>query len=258
MTAPERLRAPQLDERLAVMNDLAASGDADAVTVGALVECLAHQSKAIQRRAAETLKALAARGVAVRDVLLQALQAAAPAQRWGAAYALSLLGAPPAEVLPVLLECLGADDGDVRWAAAAILVPMREPGLDSTLCSVLRSGSARQRKMAAYCLRDRATRLPTIEQAMLEATGDPEPGVRMAAISALARVSAEPTVAAQRLVAMFHDPDAGVRRAAAAALGALGYRSDAVLAALRAATDSADLSLQRAAGRSLRRLGSAA
>ena len=255
MNVGQRLRSATLQDRVAAMDELAAGGDADAQTLDALVECLGDERKQIQRRAAEVLTALSARGVAVRAVLLGSLQSSVPIQRWGAAYALSLLGTPPPQSQAALLECLGVDDGDVRWAAAAILLRMDDqPGMIAALQGLLRGGDAAQRKMAAYCLRDLGARLPTVEQVLLDATNDQQPGVRMAAMSGLTRLGTDRAVVSQRLTVMLQDHDAGVRRAAAAALGTLGDRSDAVLAALRVAFDSPDASLKRAAARSLRLL----
>jgi HEAT repeat protein len=252
---PERLASTDPSECLAAIDTAVAQASATADVLRALAECLGSRHKLIQRRAAQAFASLSASGVAVRDVLLATLLSRAQQQRWGAAYALSLLSAPPWEALPVLLECLGIDDGDVRWAAADILVRMRVEGDALDELRVLSStGTAVQRKMAAYCLRDLGTRLPAVEQTLLAAVEDADPGVRMAAMSALARLSSDRVAVAQRLVRLLGDPDPGVRRAAAATLGAVGQRSDTVLTALRAAAASPDRSLRRAAERSLRRL----
>jgi HEAT repeat protein len=255
VSLPRRLTSADASERLRAIDAVVADGRAAADVLSALAECLASRNKLIQRRAAQAFAALSAGGVAVQDILVATLLSPAQHQRWGAVYALSLLGPPPRDTLPVLLECLAVDDGDVRWAAADILVHMPVAGevLDA-LRVLLRTGTAAQRKMAAYCLRDLDVRLPLVEQTMLAALDDADAGVRMAGMSALVRLSSDRAVLAQRLVRLIQDRDPGVRRAAAAALGAAGYRSDGVLTALRAAAADADPSLRRAAERSLRQL----
>src|SRR5437870_453881 len=149
-----RLRSASADDRVAAIAELG-RGDTGAAELEALAQCLGHDRKLVQRRAAEAFAALDRRGTPVRAVLAAALRSTAARQRWGAAYALSLLGAPPRETLPVLLETLGEDDGDMRWAAARIVVRMRdEPELVGMLAELAVRGRGSQRKMALYCLRD--------------------------------------------------------------------------------------------------------
>lgn len=241
--------------RLAALAAIIERGGADPGELRAIAACLGDEKKIVQRRASEVLAALDQQGVGVRDLLVAMLQSATAAQRWGAAFALSLLGTPPAEALPVLLESLGDEDGDVRWAAANILVRVRSvPSLADALSALLRTGTAAQRKMAAYCLRDLDARGATVEAALLGALDDADAAVRIAAMSSLARLAHDRAAAAQRLIGMLDDADAGVRRAAAAVLGSLGERAQSVISALRAIAASPDASLQRAAQRSLRLL----
>ena len=149
-----------------------------------------------------------------------------------------------------------ADDGDLRWAAAGIVVRLRDrAALVGSLCALLASRNATQRKMALYCLRDLETRAPEVQQAVLQALGDADRDVRLAAIATLARLALDRGGAAERLVHALETGDERVRRAAAAALGALGERSAPVLAALGAASASPDPSLRRAAKGALRQLG---
>ena len=76
--------------------------------------------------------------------------------------------------------------------------------------------------MVAYCLRDLEVRTAAVEAALFAALDDDEARVRMAAMSALARLSADRSAVANRLIGMLNDADIGVRRAAAAVLGQLG------------------------------------
>jgi hypothetical protein len=99
--------------------------------------------------------------------------------------------------------------------------------------------------MTLYCLRDVGD--PALGRLARERLGDADPGVRLAALAALARVPpcAENALAIAARVAA--DPDAGVQRAAAATLGRLGVDRDEIRAALEAAARSGDTSLARAA-----------
>jgi HEAT repeat protein len=255
MTAAQRLRAPDVAERLAAMTEVAAQGSADADTLEALAACLGDTRKIIQRRAAESFAALDARGAEVRDVLMQTLAADPTRLRWGAAYALSLLGQPPPVALPILLDALGSDDGDVRWAAGNILARFRgDAAVVNALLRLLTSGTPTQRKMAAYCLRDLDARSAEVERALLEALHDADAYVRLAAMAGLARLAIDRAAVGEHVINLLSDPQVSVRRVAAAVLGLLGERSAAVLAALRAASTSSDDSLQRAAARALQQL----
>ena len=250
----DRLRASSVEDRVAAIAAL--GGNAGAAELEALAECLGHDRKLVQRRAAEAFAELDRRGTPVHAVLTASLGSAAARQRWGAAYALSLLGPPPPETLPVLLETLGQDDGDVRWAAARIVVRMRDaPGLVRTLADLAARGTGPQRKMALYCLRDLDAMAADAERIAVAALGDPDVGVRLAALSTLPAVAIDRAAAARRAASSLDDPDAGVRRAAAAALGKLGVESEEAVTALRAVLPSADPSLRRAAAAALRRLG---
>ena len=263
----DRLRSPSVEDRVAAIAELG-HGDAGTAELEALALCLGHHHKLVQRRAAEAFAGLDRRGTPVRAVLAAALRSTAARQRWGAAYALALLGAPPRDTLPVLLETLGEDDGDLRWAAARIVVRMRdEPELVRMLAELaVRGGSKRlivsaargrgpQRKMALYCIRDLGAPSTDAEGVAAAALGDPDVGVRLAALSTLPAVAVDRVTASRRLLSLLEDPDGGVRRAAAVALGELGTNSEEVVAALRAAAASEDASLKRAAERALRRLG---
>ena len=256
MTVAQRLRSADTVERLGAMADVIAPGGcADADVLEALAACLGDARKIIQRRAAETFAALGAQGTSVRDLLLRTLESDVTRQRWGAAYALSLLGDAPPVTLPTFLEALGSDDGDVRWAAGNILARRSgDTALVDALQRLLGTGNPAQRKMAAYCLRDLNARSPAVEHALFAALHDPDPYVRLAAISAIGRLAIDRPTAAQGLIDLLADADASVQRVAAAILGLLGDRSDVVHAALTRASQSADTSLARAAERSLRLL----
>ncbi len=218
----------------------------------ALLACLGHSRKLVQRRAAHILAGLPGR----RADLLAILASKQARQRWGAAYALSLCEAPALEATAVLFECLGSSDGDVRWAARDILLRLQAAlDLAPLLLEVAHSGSPAQRKMAAYCLRDLATRASGGEAAMLRLLHDPDSGVRIAAMACLERIATDRAATADAVARLVHDDEPGVRRAAAATLGSIGEATTAALAALDEASRDSDPSLRRAAEGARRKLG---
>jgi HEAT repeat protein len=255
MTLADRLRSGSPAERRAAIDEIASRTGVEPGELDALVACLGDPAKAIQRPAADACCALAARGVAVAPLLTAALEVADPRLRFGAAYALARLAPPSLVALPALLDALALDDGDVRWAAAE-LICRTEPraAVVAGLVPLVRGGNPPQRKMALYCLRDLAAGAES-EQAALDALDDADGGVRLAAMSTLARLAQDRAAAAEKLLRALRADDVRERRAAAAALGDLGHPSDAVHAALDAAARSDDASLRRAAERSLRKLG---
>ena len=215
--------------------------------LASLLAQLGDERKAVQRGAADALRDLAGGGAPVREALLASLTAASLRRRWGAAYALGLIGDPPAECLPVLLETLGADDGDMRWAASTLILRMQPATVGEPLRRLVQEGSALQRKMALYGLRDLGGPVPEA----LGALADGDPGVRLAAMAALARTPPDAEEAAVRLAPMLADSDLGVRRAAAAALGRVGVAAPVAVQALQAAASGSDEPLRRAAERAL-------
>jgi len=245
MTLAERLRAADIDVVLAAIAELAARSAATPAELEALASCLGHARKEVQRRAAEAFVAGAGAGAA--DRLSALLRAPAARARWGAAWALGLLGVPPAASLPVLLETFGGEDGDLRWAAATLVCRMAPADVLDALCGLAQDGSGLQRKMALYCLRDIGVAAPGVEDTIVAQFSHADAGVRLAAMSALARLGAVPEVTADRLSRLVGDAAAGVRRAAAATLGRLGITTPAVDAALRAARDGSDATLARVA-----------
>jgi hypothetical protein len=239
-------------ERLARLAD-AHEAEADDLTF--LFACLGSGEKRLQRPAADVLARFAVRDARIGARLRDALAAPEITLRWGAVYSLSRLGTRmPAEVLPVLLEVLGVADGDVRWAATAILLTMsaeRDTAV-AALYRLARDGNAEQRKMALYCLRDLDVRTPRAVECAHQALDDVEPGVRLAAMAALLRLSDRPEAAALAMTRLLRDDRPGVRRAAAATLGRLGVASSAVVAALRAVVEEGgDDILVRTARRAL-------
>jgi HEAT repeat protein len=253
--------APALDllsddepTRLAAIARVRETARASPEELSALVACLGHGRKVVQRAAADACAALAGAGVPMGDRLRAALAAESFRLRWGAAYALALPGPPPTECLPVLLETLAQADGDLRWAAAGLVVRMAgQPGVEAALRALLLGPSAAGRKMALYCLRDLGAASPEVRTAAAAALADPDTGVRLAALATVAALALDRADAATGLAVLLDDPDPGVRRAAAATLARFAPHPAAVHAALERAAASADVMLARAARRALGR-----
>ena len=229
----------------------------------ALVECVGANRKAIQRRAAEALAALALHDARIIEKLRAALSHADSRARWGAAYALGLValeGAFDLAAMPALIEAISSSDGDVRWAAAELIVRLAKSHRDAVsnrLIELTRAGNLNARKMALYCLRDVGGPREDLLAVAESCSGDHPSLLKMAALSLIPRIENPGERATNLAIHLLEDdPDAGVRRCAAVALGHLANRSPRVTEALvRAAKADGDLSMQRAAQGALARLG---
>ena len=187
-------------------------------SVEPLLDALQQNDKAAVRGAVEGLVALAAEVPSVAEALDRRLRAR---PRWSVAYALGRIARPSALCLEVLAGGLGSSDQDLRWATQLLLTDLgkRYPEVRERLQGLLRRGSATQRRMAVYCLRDMGAAGTGLADALLGAVRDPEPLVRVAVVTSLAKA---PEVGAAALDALRNaaasDPDARVRNAAAFAL----------------------------------------
>jgi HEAT repeat protein len=235
--------------------------------LGLLLEALGHERKAVQRTAAEALALWSPNTPDLADGLRALIRSGSPRHRFGAAFALAKLGPDP-ETLPVLLETLGQADGDLRWAAATLVVDLvrRRPELRERLLDLARDGTAAQRKMSIYCLRDLEPEDPASPDRgeVARGAGEGEPfaaillanlahedsSVRLAALAAIGRCfsASEPALRAV-LRATREDPDAGVRRAAVSRLADFPSALDDGEArrVIREAGESEDPALRRAA-----------
>jgi HEAT repeat protein len=247
----------------AELSRLTAAGTSlDEATLAEVVACVGAPRKAVQRLAADVLAATtdATRAAAV-TLLRIAAASEDPRRRWGAVYALGRLGLVDTEMVPTLLAVFDHRDGDERWAAAQLMRACARGHASLVLPLVVNAaagGSAEQRKMALYVLRDVAPDDAGVHRAVRRGLADPEVGVRFAALSAVARLVPRPADACDLVVALAErDPDPGLRRAALSALGWVGRGVDAVAALLDAAAASDDAGVRRAAGVARRRLAEA-
>ena len=229
----------------------------------ALIRCVGANRKAIQRRAAEALAAVASQDARVVEKLRATLSHAEPRMRWGVAYALGLVtldGALDLAAMPNIIEALSTNDGDVRWAAADLVLRLgkeHREAVSHQLIALASGVDPNARKMALYCLRDVGGPREELLAVAEACCADHHSIVKMAALSLLTRIGdADERGANLAVRIMQDDPDAGVRRCAAVALGHLGNHSALVTDALvRAAKIDGDVSMQRAANGALTRLG---
>jgi HEAT repeat protein len=259
----ERLRSPDTLVRSGVLADLAAAtGALSAAIALALVDGLASGPKALQRQAADLLgRTEASARPVVLERLRAGCRSEDAGMRWGAAFALGRIGVLEVGMIGPLLEALESHDGDRRWAAAELVVACgrmhRTAVVDALLGASTRSDSAVLRKMALYALRDLAPEEGSVRDAFVRGLGDGDAGVRMAALSGVCRVEPPPDGVCTVVLAMVSgDPEPGVRRAATSALGYVGRGDAAASSALDAAARSDDPGLRRAALTARRRLES--
>jgi HEAT repeat protein len=253
------LVSPDVGARLAALEELAAGGALDERDVLAVLACLGVGTKALQRRAADVLCAADA---TTRPLVLARLRVGLAStdvdERWGAAYTLGRLGVLEPELLPALLDALAHHDGDRRWAAAALLVGCGERHRSTVVPALLgatRGEPSELRRMALYVLRDLAPSDASVAPAFLHALDDGDATVRLAALSALARLGAPPPEACARVLRRARDDsDAGVRRAALSALGRLGAGVADAETAIAAAERADDPATRRAAAAARRQL----
>jgi len=226
--------------------------------VDRLLEGLDDPAKRTRRQAAEALGRLAAADGALRARLAAALADGDPPRRYAVAYALFVAGDRTERLWAALSEALGSGDGDLRWAAARLVIALEFDEATSRLLDEVASRNAERRKMALYCLRERRARGDAVEGAVAAALADPEPGVRLAGMSALAALARDPADAADAIARLVDDREPGVRRAAAATLGKVGVATPIVRAALARAAATTDEALARAARGALERLSAPA
>lgn len=195
--------------------------DVAAADAPRLASLLAHPDRVLRRRASGALGAAVARGsipVAWCESLLGAADAAT---RWGAAFALAASGHRGPGVIEASLAALDSDDGDVRWAAASLVIAEARVSAEfgASLRRLAKSGTPTMRKMALLCLGDSGDSGDGQRSALLEALGDADAMVRLAALTALAR-SGDASSSTLNAIAAVADGDseARVQRAASAVL----------------------------------------
>jgi len=149
----------------------------------------------------------------------------------------------------VLVETLDHRDPDIRWAVALLLIRLAktERPISRLLIELASKGTANQRKMAIYSIRDVGLDDESV-QTLLSSLRDPDPTVRVAAVTSLRMQSRLSEEGKNELLQRFlTDQDPRVRNTAAVILAYLGAPSEEFLSALTKASTSDNAQLKKAA-----------
>ena len=226
----------------------------DPEQIASLIVSLNHPNKKVIRQAADTLISMAPNFPGLSERLHRLLSDSPEEKRWPIAYVLAQISPPSPSCLHALKETLGNKDPDLRWAAGLLLVRLGkgDRGVVALLLDLLKSGTPTQRRMALYCLRDIYVKDATSLQALLQSLRDPDPLVRVAAVSSLKVHSDIGKEGLDVLLDLFlGDPDSRVRHTAALALAQLGAPTREIRRALEEASQSEDAQLRKAANAAL-------
>lgn len=218
--------------------------------LAALIADLDHPDKPTVRAAVDQLIELARESVKVRTALDLRLDESGHRSYWPVAYILGHLPQPSGAAIQKLLDTLDHREPDLRWACSLLLakIAQRETAVIELLIELCRSGTANQKRMAIYCLRDLALNDPASLQAIIESLTDSDATVRVAAVTSLKnRADDTDRVRAALLQSYLMDADIKVRNAAAVTLANIGSPSEEFLLALRQATQSDDRQARKAA-----------
>ena len=201
------------------------------------------------RKAVDALIALAPQRPDLAHRLEGLLATAAEEDRWPIAYVLGSLPNPSSLCLDTLLAALDSNDPDIRWAITLLLGRLGKSSLllVERLLDLGRSGTAQQRRMVIYCLREMEPSAAVFWRALQQAAHDAEPLVRVAAVTSVKLSPVPERESFDLLIAALHrDPDTRVRCAAAIALSHLQEPAAAIRAALEDALHINDVQLQKA------------
>ena len=218
--------------------------------IARLIADLDHTDKPTIRAAVDALVPLAAQSAEIRFLLDQRLNQPGHKTHWAAAYVLGRLPQPSRAAIQILLEALDHPAPDIRWAIALLIVRIAKGDGDLTklLIDLCAAGTANQKRMAIYCLRDLALTDSASMSSFFAALEDSDPTVRVAAVIALKARSDVDARGKDRLCEIYlRDADPRVRHAAAITLANLGAPSEEFLAALGENTASQDAQTKKAA-----------
>ncbi len=123
-----------------------------------LIAALDHPDKPTIRAAVDKLIALAETSETLRQALHNRLSEADHRNYWPVAYILGHQARPSGVVIRTLLDALDHREPDIRWANGLLLVRIaqQEGAVVPLLVELCVTGSANQKRMALYCLRDLA------------------------------------------------------------------------------------------------------
>lgn len=218
--------------------------------IAALLADLDHPDKPRIRAAVDALINLAAQWIDLRAALEQRLIDPQRENRWPVAYILGHLPQPSAGVVQALLDGLDHREPDIRWAIGLLLVRMAkaESHLVKPLMKVCAAGTANQKRMAIYCIRDLNLADAGSLESLLQSLRDDDATVRVAAATSLkSRADIDASSRKALLDVLSDDPEPKVRNAATITLAQLGSPSEEFLQALEKAGRSDDAQIKKAA-----------
>jgi HEAT repeat protein len=222
----------------------------DDVQIAKLIADLDHPDKPTIRAAVDALISLATGSPDFQQIIHQRLSEIGHRNYWPAAYVLGHLPYPSAVVIQKLIEALDHREPDIRWAIALLLVRIAKTNgeLTNLLIDLCTTGTANQKRMALYSIRDLALSDTKSLAALLEALRDADPSVRVsAAICLKPRPDLNDTGRAALLQVYLKDTELKVRNTAAIALANLGSPAPEFLLALRKASESDNDQVRKAA-----------
>lgn len=215
-----------------------------------LIADLDHADKPTIRAAVDALTVRAAESPAIRELLEQRLAQPGHRNYWPAAYVLGQLPQSSAATIGVLFDALDHPAPDIRWAIALLIIEIarRDGNIPNLLIDLCAAGTANQKRMAIYCLRDLGLADLASLTALLAGLADPDPTVRVAAAIALKERKDVNADGKNRLCEIYmSDADPRARHAAAITLASLGERSEKFIGALKKNTTSKDAQTKKAA-----------
>jgi HEAT repeat protein len=219
-------------------------------TLTALIERLESRDRPKLRAAVDALINLASSSALAKPVLEQLLTDHSRKNRWAVGYVLGHLPQPSAAAIGSLLDGLDQSEPDIRWAIALLLIRVAQSdgNLVQRLSTLSVSGTANQRRMAIYCIRDLRLADEASMAALSSATGDPDPTVRVAAVTSL-RWRADAGASTRKLLLdrFVRDEDGRVRSAAAITLAQLGTPDVLFVRALEQCVSQGDVHAKKAA-----------
>jgi HEAT repeat protein len=215
-----------------------------------LLADLEKPDKPTLRKTVDTLISIAADNPRLAPTLGELLKDPSRKNRWPIAYVLASLPSLSPASLEILIETLDHRDPDIRWAVALLLIRLAKTNgqVLQLLTDLAGAGTANQRRMAIYCLRDLGLADDESVRALLNGLRDPDPTVRVAAVTSL---KTKPDLSENRkneILRLFStDPDPRVRNSAAVTLAFLGASSEEFLRELAKAEASDNVQLRKAA-----------
>jgi HEAT repeat protein len=218
--------------------------------IATLLADLEKSDKPTLRRAVDALIPIAAEDPQIAATLRELLNNPSRESRWPIAYVLASLPSPTQTSIRVLSETLDHRDPDIRWAVALMLIRLARTDRQvlKSLIELAAKGTANQRRMAIYSLRDVGLTDEESVQMLMNALHDPDPMVRIAAVTSLKIYSGLSERGKSELLELFlRDSDSRVRNTVLITLAYLGAPSEEFLSELMKATTSENAQLKKAA-----------